>query len=183
MKYTGTLALVLCLLVIGYLIYDKTSGQNLKRVGYVDMDKLVSDYKGMKEATQRYEKKVKAWTQESDSLKQEVMRVYEQLRRDSLANHIAGIKTNVKRFLYLRERYMKYAQDLEAKAGEADNSMTGAVLNQINEHLKTYAEQNGFDVVLCNTSSSYNVGYAKAHIDITAKVLTFANIAYEGGKN
>ncbi len=183
MKYTGTLALVLCLLVIGYLVYDKTSGQNLKRVGYVDMDKLVSDYKGTKEATQRYEKKVKTWTQESDSLKQEVMRVYEQLRLDSLANNTTGIKTNVKRFMYLRERYMKYAQDLEAKAGEADNSMTSAVITQINEHIKTYAEQNGFDVVLCNTTQSYNVGYAKARINITTEVLTFANIAYEGGNH
>ncbi|MDI9341684.1 MAG: OmpH family outer membrane protein [Sediminibacterium sp.] len=183
MKYSGYIALIISVLLAAYVIYDKVGAPSVKKVGYIEMDKLVFEYKGMKEATARYEQKLKSWNKQQDSLKEEVMKVYHQLKVDSLAHDKQKLKDDVRRFQYLREGYANYAQQLEAKAGEEDNTLTAGVINQLNEHIKTFAETNGFDVVLCSSPQNYNVGYAREKINITKQVLDFANKAYEGGHN
>ena len=60
--------------------------------------------------------------------------------------------------------------------------MTVGVINQINEYMKSYAAEKGYDMILCNNNQYQNVGFAKEQIDITKQMLEYANKKYDGTK-
>jgi len=69
----------------------------------------------------------------------------------------------------------------EEVAVKEDEQMTIGVINQINEYIKRFAQEEGYDVVLCN-SPQQSIGHAKEQIDITQEVLQYANSQYMGVK-
>jgi outer membrane protein len=178
MKNQKQFVVILCLLFAGYLaaayLFNKT-----EKIGVVQMDKLVYEFKGMKEASERYSHKMKAWTAQSDSLEERLKALLYQIRIDSVNRDQARLKKNVETFLLVKQSYAEYIQNTQEKAREEDEEMTLGVVNQINEYIRAYAVQEGFDMILINTQQQ-SVGYVREKTDVTGKVLEYANKKYEG---
>lgn len=151
------------------------------KTAYVQMDKLVYDFKGMKEATDKYGKKMEKWNKEADSLQTILKNLYSKIKLDSVSDK-AALKTDWIKFVNYKQAYEQYAQQLQASAGEEDSKMTVGVINQLNEYIKTYGEQNGYAIILCNQPNQPAIGYALESMDITKELLQYANLKYEGGK-
>lgn len=164
-----------------YLVADKLTNPAAHKIGIVQMEKLVYDFKGMKEATRSYALKTERWNTENDSLENKLKQLYQQLRIDSLQKNTAALKKDVQLFIAFKRSYTEYAQQLQETAAKEDKQMTLGVINQVNDYMQRYAKQYNYDVILCN-SDQQSVGYAKEHIDITGQVLDFANRQYEGLK-
>jgi Skp family chaperone for outer membrane proteins len=182
MKYTGHIALIFSLAITIYLIAEKAGGKTGGKTAVVQMDQLVYEFKGMKEASDEYGRKLETWNKESDSLEQQLRGLYQQLRRDSIDSDRQRLKQDLERFELLRRSYAEQAQSARQRAEEKDREMTLGVINQLNGHIKTYAEQQGYTVVLCNNGQQPSVGYAAGQADITKEVLAYANARYEGRK-
>jgi len=181
MKNTANISLALCTLLIVYIVADKFTTANTSKTGIVQMEKLVYDFKGMKEATASYTHKMKQWSAQSDSLENKLKELYRQIRLDSLSNNKAKLESDTRRFMTFKQSYTGYVNNMRDNADKEDRQMTLGVVNQVNEYIKAYARQEGYDLILCN-SQQQSIGYAKAQTDITQKVLEFANNKYEGSE-
>jgi Skp family chaperone for outer membrane proteins len=178
MKNTSNIALILCILIIGFLTYDHFSGTR-KKIGVIQMNELVYEYKGMKEATAKYGAKIEKWNTQNDSLEQSLKKLIQDIRMDSINKDMTKLKQDQQLFLIKRQSFLEYRDKLTNAAQEEDTKTTAGVMAQLNEQIKAYAVQEGYDVILCNTQMN-NVGYAAEAIDITKNVLEFANKKYNG---
>lgn len=181
MKYTGPIALLISICLLFFILIDKFKGGEMKKIGVVQLDKLVYEFKGMKEASEKYSLKMKKWELESDSLENRLKELYQQIRMDSINKDNAKLERDTKVFLMFRQSYIEYSQNIQQNAEEEDKQMTAGVMNQVNEYIKTFATQNGFDVIFCNNHGQ-SVSYAKDPIDVTKEVIDFANEQYAGIK-
>lgn len=179
MKNSGQAALLLCAAIIFYLVIDRVASTNSKKIGVVQMEKLVYDYKGMKDATQRYSLKTKSWNARTDSLETKLSDLYHQIRLDSIRKDNKRLESDIRTFVLCRDSYAGFIEKMKSEAEQEDKELTVGVINQINAYIKAYAIEKGYDVVLCN-SQVQTVGHAKDQIDITQEVLDYANKKYEG---
>src|SRR6478736_10001731 len=98
MKNTGNIALIICLGIVVYLFADRVWNTNSKKIGVVQMEKLVYDFKGMKEATKKYTLKTKNWDKKSDSLETCLSELYSQIRIDSLQRNKENLEKDLRTF-------------------------------------------------------------------------------------
>jgi len=181
MKYTSLIALVFSVAAVVWLAADKFYSANIKKTGVVQMEKLIYDFSGMKEATRQYTDKMNKWQKRSDSLENKLRELYDQLRVDSLSKNKARLERDAQKFLLVRRVYAECGESLREMAAKEDRQMTLGVINQVNGYIKEFAEKKGYDVIFCNNQEQ-TVGYAKEQIDVTKELLEFANNEYAGIK-
>jgi Skp family chaperone for outer membrane proteins len=167
MKKIPSIVLALSAVISIYLLVDKFTGSSAKKIGVVQMEKLVYDYKGMKDATEKYTRKMNSWNA---------------IRIDSINKDQQKLNKDIQLFLVFKQSYMENAQNMQANAEKEDKNMTLGVVNQVNEYIKSYAKDKGYDLILCNTDQYQNVGFSKEQLDITKDLLEYANRKYAGEK-
>ncbi len=178
-QFYGKIALILSsILLISYLINSLYS-KELKKVGIVQMEKLVYEYKGMKEATEDFTGKMNTWTAETDSLKKKLEFYLYEIKMDSINGDKDKLNKDKQKFLLLRGSYIQLQQKLTERSQNEDQQMTVGVVNQLKQFMKDYSEENGYDLIISNTQME-NVGYVSEKFDITNEVLKYANLKYEG---
>lgn len=182
MKNLTNILLIVSLSISAYLLADNFFGSSSKKIGVVQMDKLVYDFKGMKEATEKYTKKMTSWSNQKDSLEKRLQELYNQIRIDSVNKDQAKLSRDIQIFMIFKQSYIDYTQNLDINADKEDKEMTAGVMNQVNEYIKNYAKEEGYDMILCNNAQYQSVGFGKEQIDITQKMLEYANKKYEGTK-
>lgn len=178
MKYTGHIALILVVGILFFLLVDKSVNKNYK-VGIIQMEELVYDYQGMKDATEQYNQKMDAWSNQTDSLETQLKNLYNEIRLDSVNGDRTKLIQDQQRFYLLKQSYYEFKQNIDQKAQEKDEKMTVGVINQLKEHIKSYAQKEGYNIIISNTQLQ-NVGYADEAIDVTEALLQYANIQYQG---
>jgi outer membrane protein len=181
MKNTGTLAVVLSLLIIAYLTYERFDSKRNKKIAVVQLQDLVYGYQGMKDATKNYTSKMDKWNAQADSLESMLKGLITEIKLDSINKDKDKLIRDQQLFIYKRQMYFDYKEKTEKAAGEEDKNMTTGVLNQVHEHIKAFAEQKGYDLVISNTEMQ-NVGYVNEATDVTKELLEYANTNYEGEK-
>jgi len=179
-KNTSYIAILLSILIGAYLINEKRSSTSYK-IGVIQMEKLVYDYQGMKEATKKYNTKMDLWSNQADSIETNLKQLYNQVRLDSINGNQEEIMKNQQRFYLVQRSYYEFKQNIDQKAQEEDQKMTIGVINQLKEHIKAYAQQEGYQLIISNTQLQ-NVGYVEAEIDVTDELLIFANTSYQGNE-
>lgn len=178
MKHTGNIALGLSILLCGVVIYLFADGRN-KKIGVVQFHELIYEYRGMKDATQNYTRKMDKWSNQIDTLETGLKKLIEEIKVDSINNDKKKLKRDYELFLLKRQSYFDYKNKLDQAASEEDKKMTLGVINQVNEHIKAFAVKHGYDIIISNTDQQ-NVGYVKEAIDVTKQVIEFANENYDG---
>ena len=177
-KNTGHIALILCICIVGYLIIEKM-GTSSYKIGIIQMEELVYDYQGMKDATEKYNHKMDNWSEQTDSLEMTLKNLYNEIKIDSINGNQEKWIKDQQQFYILQQSYYEFKQNITQKAQEDDQKMTIGVINQLKGHIKAYAQQGGYNIIISNTQLQ-NVGYTDEAIDITTEMLEFANIRYQG---
>ncbi len=176
----GKIAFVLSLAIAVFLLVDKLQlTGNSDKVGVVQMEKLVYDYQGMKDATEEYTAKMNAWQGQSDSLESMLQRIYTEMKMDSIEGDLQKLRKDQERFVLIQQQYYQYQENVQKKAKEEDEQMTSGIINQLNECIKKYAKQNGYSMIIANTQME-NVSYVEDAQDLTDEILDFANSQYNG---
>ncbi|PBQ30229.1 hypothetical protein CNR22_00130 [Sphingobacteriaceae bacterium] len=179
MKNSGVIALVISVVLSIYVLVAKNFNSEAKKTGVVQMEKLVYEFKGMKEAGKKYQIKLTSWQSQSDSLETRLNELYDEIKMDSINRNAGKLARDLKKFEYFKYSYLEYAKRMEEKSKEEDRQMTLGVINQVNEYIKMYAEKEGFDIIFCNGQAP-SVSYCKTQLDVTQKVLEFSNLKYDG---
>jgi len=150
-------------------------------IAIVDMEKLLTDYKGYTEASKRYESRVKQYTDELEKLAKEYQTKAEIIQNEANnfgQEYVSDKVLELQKFgqsIQTKERdYTERAQKLEA-------DMTKTVLKKVNAYAKKYAESNGYQMILF-TAVENGIFYAKDEINITEEFIRSLNDAYSGAE-
>lgn len=178
MKHLNKISFVLILIIIGYIIIKEVT-VTTNKIGVIEMEKLVYEFQGMKDATTDYQKKMTNWNNQSDSLNQKLNDLYQEMQIDSINGDREKLKKDKQKFYYLQKSYYEYTQKINEKAKQDDQDMTIGVLNQLKGFMADFAQENGYDLIISNTQMQ-NVGYVVKQNDVTEEMLGFANKKYSG---
>lgn len=144
---------------------------------YVDAQKLVIGYEGMKAARQEFETKSVAWKANLDTLRSEVegkMKEYDvkkasmNAREKQLSEELIKAK---------QEQYINYEQVIQEKVQTEDQQLSKNVLTKVNDYVKRYGKEHGYKIILAATQYG-NIVYAEEGIDVTDEVLKGLNGEY-----
>ena len=173
--------LILTLLNTGFLMYNLVSERGSTKVAVVQMEQLVYQYEGMKEASESYSAKLVNWKSKSDTLEQIMQTLWEEISLDSINGKSESSLAKKHEFNQYRTSYINYKNKIKETAQEEDQMMTIGVLNQIREHMTAYAQEEDFDLIIANTELE-NIAYVSDPVDVTSSLLKFANDRYQNGK-
>lgn len=162
----------------------KESKTNLDATGIaiVDMQKLLEQYKGYLDASARWEAKYKRLDADLKQKQLEWQRKYELLQKESQFLREDQVKTQ---YAALQEEYqqlMQKEQEYTQQVAEEEQKLTKDVLEKVNKHLKGYAKENGYKMILF-TNVENSIFYAEDQINITEEYIDALNQAYANGFN
>jgi outer membrane protein len=172
------LSVVAIFLALAAIAFAAVVYFNKKEIVYVDSMKLITNFKGAKVAKDAYEKKIAVWKANIDTLTMETNREiakYEKekkgmsAREQKLSEELIGTK---------QQQLESYRQATAENASKEDQLVTGKVFKEINDFLKQYGEQKGYEFIMAATSAG-NIVFAKKGNDITDEVLEKMNAEYQ----
>ena len=155
-------------------VYFKTP-----RIAYVYNNRILTEYKGVKEGRGVYQKKVSEWQSNLDTLSKAYT------SEASAFEYSKGKLSSQERsrveqiLLRKKQELVSYKSAIEEKASAEEREMIEGLLSQINSFVAEYGEQSGYDYVFGVTENG-NLMYAVKGNDVTDKVIEALNKKYEG---
>jgi len=167
--------LVVAVLVTGLLLINTFTN---KKIVYVETGVLLEQYEGMKAARLQIEAKQRELSAGVDSLVnlfQDDLKNYER-ERSKMSAKERELKEELLRVR--QQQVNNYHQAMQKKAAEEEQRLTQTQINRINDFLKSYGKENGYEYILGATGTG-NMLYAKDAYNITKEVLASINNKYK----
>lgn len=175
MKKQNILNILLTLAVLGLGSYQLLKKE---KTVYVDIGRLMQEYKGMKDARAEYEKKAAQWEANADTLISEwqnELMLYEK-ERSSMTKKERELKEELLR--NKQQQIKQYREAIKLKMQDEDQALTQNVINAINDYIAEYGKKYGYTFIL-GANGSGNIAYASENRNITDKIIEGLNKEYE----
>jgi len=165
-KYFPHLILIAVVFALVYLLILKD------RTGYIDNNKLYTDFKGTKELEEKLKTNLESDRKIIDSLNQVVVAVEKMFKSKNPS--IEEI-TTYKQLLTFNDS-LKYVYQLSLK--EMNNKISIQVWNTLSEYIIEYGKKYHYKYIF-GASGNGNLMYASDKKNLTEDVIKFANKKYE----
>jgi outer membrane protein len=160
--------------ILGWMSYSNSNGK--QRIAYMDVTRVFNEFNLKKELQKKYIDQMSGQKKMIDSLGFLVQRMGVDLENTSTPD---SVKMN--RFLLKRKQYMTMVREYDDQDKKLNNQYDGQILAQMNEYIKEYGEENGFDLILGSMGNG-NIMQGSQRMDVTTEVVKFINKKYEGIK-
>lgn len=161
---------------VAFLVYLQFSG-NSKMV-YIDSNKLLGNYQGMKDAQVEFQKKNTLWQANVDTLMVEVQRSIMDYEKTS-AKMSKKEKELSRELIRTKQKQLgDYQAATREQSAQEDQQMTQQVLVKVNTFMTEYGKRKGYKVIFGATTAG-NIIYAEDAMDITDEVLELLNAQYQ----
>jgi outer membrane protein len=167
-------AILLATAILGVCI-GSALAQEIK-LGYIDSQRIFAEYGETQEAERLYKQEVDAWKAQAAAMEQELVRLQDELRAQSLM--LSEEKQKEKKLVYDKklEDYQRFMADTFGENGLAarrNAELTQPIVEKINSILEVMAEREGFTLVF--DVANANIVYANKQFDLTDQVLVELN--------
>lgn len=172
----GILTIVILLVLsVGYLFYTQNSQK--EDVVFIDVNILMADYEGMKDAKKRFKEKSNVWQANVDSLIADFQSELKNYEKDhsKMTKRENELKQEVLR--NKQQQVGNYQKAIARQSEEEDAKLSEVVIGDVNAYIKKYGETHNYKIII-GANNSGNVLYAQEGIDITQDVLTGLNAEY-----
>jgi len=148
------------------------------KIGWVDLDRILSEYDEFKEAENQFQKDALIWEADFDSLQNEYFTRLEDYRKQRLLLSETSRKEREDELSGLEQRLFETKARYEAEAERRRAELTTPILKKIIDVVQRVAVNEDFDYVL-NSSQIYTtpaglqfspIMYAKDRLDLTERV-------------
>ncbi len=159
-----------CLFVAGLLVGAQAQAQ--MKIGYIDSQKILSEYQAAIEAQQKLEKESQEWGQELQKMNERFRELQEQLDQQSLLLSEAKKKEKTQELQNLALEIQQYQNEKWGDSGEffrRRETLLKPVFDSINEVIHKLGEDEGYDYIFDTVSG--NILHAKQKYDLTDQVL------------
>jgi outer membrane protein len=148
---------------------------------YVDINKLMQEYQGMKDARKDFEQKSAQWKSNTDTLIsgwQAELKNYEK-ERSRMSQKERDLKEELLK--NKQNQINQYQEAIKMKAKEEEQKLTQNVINRVNEYISDYGKSKRYTFIL-GANGTGNIIYAEKSRDITAEILAGLQKEYEKEK-
>jgi outer membrane protein len=147
------------------------------KIGYIDSQRIFAEFRETQEAEKVYKREVEQWKAEAAAMEQEITKLQEELRAQSLMlseEKQKEKKLEIDRKLEEYQRFVAETFGEEGIAAKRNRELTQPIVERINKILETLsAGPDGFAIVF--DVANANIVYAKKELDLTEKVLEELN--------
>lgn len=165
------------LTVVGIAILVSLQLKTNDSIVYVDAIKLMNGYTGMKQARLEYEAKANVWKANVDSLKTELQQKIKEYEMKQVSLSLKEKQLTEELLQAKQGQFMNYQQVISEKIQKEDQELTTKVLTRVNDYIKMYGEEKGYDIIMAATQYG-NIVYSDKGKDITENVLEGLNKDY-----
>lgn len=150
------------------------------KVAYVETNKLLESYQGMKDASKRLETKARGWEAQNKKLVtsfQAAVQQYQQKAEGMSAEQRAATEQQ----LQVQQQQVGQQQEkLQNQAQEEQAKVNQQVMERVNKQIERYGKANGYRLILATGAG--NIAYGRKDMDITTPVIKYLNREYAGQK-
>ncbi len=165
-----SLLMVLLISGGGIWFYHKQCGT---RMAWVNFNKVYDEFLYKKELEQKFNQAQQARKKMVDSLELDLKMLYGQIKDKG------GNTEKEELFELKRRQFLEQKNRLDEDGANNQRSFQEQILNQLNQYVKDFGEENEYTVIL-GADGSGSVMYAKQGIEITTDVINFINKKYKG---
>ncbi len=169
-------------LLLVFSVFLLLTSCNEVKIAYVDVEEIIKDYEGSKEA----EKEMKA---ESEKMAAELDQLAKgfQLKVQEYQSNSKNLSDNAKRekeqVLMQEQQMIQQRQQMAQQQVQAEGQKKMDKINEaIESFLSDYAKTNGYNYILGTSSQTKSVYYGDASLNITESVITALNENYQPEK-
>lgn len=166
------------LLVAGVLALGGYQILKKEKTVYVDVAKLMQEYRGMKDANAEFQKKSAQWQANADTLVaqfQQELKDYEK-ERSRMTSKEKELKEEILR--NRQQQIGQYQEAIKMKAQEEQQLITQTAVNSMNDFIKAYGKKKGYTFIMGATGTG-NILYASESSDITQIIVDGLNKEYD----
>jgi outer membrane protein len=167
------------IVVLAAIVFTTGGGDVLAqeiKFGYIDSQRIFMEYRETQEAERVYKKEVDQWKAEAATMEQEIARLQEELRAQSLMLSEEKQKEKKLELDKKLEDYQRFVAETfgdEGIAAQRNRELTQPIVDRINRILEKMSEEEGFSMVF--DIANANIVYAKKEFDLTERVLEQLN--------
>ncbi|MEO0099397.1 MAG: OmpH family outer membrane protein [candidate division WOR-3 bacterium] len=150
------------------------------KIGYLDMERILAEYEGAKEAKRELEKEIEKYRLQIDSLRKELTAAREEFATKRLMLTSEGKKAEEERIEELERRYKNFLDEVWGERGKIslkNQELLAPIIKKVAEAIEKVAKEGEFSMVL--DASQNKILYAQPGLDITDNVL--AELRREAG--
>lgn len=175
-KYSVLIALAILIIISSINLYRSF---NTPKIAYVRSGELVYQYKGMKEAQNKFQEKTKELKANLVSLREDFEKAIQKYQLEANKLTIKEKQEREQNLQKQRQQILEYEETVGNKVKMEEETMTSGVLNQVNSFVQSYAQEKGYSMVL-GTTTSGNILYGEGGMDITEELIKALNEEYYG---
>jgi len=145
---------------------------------YVDIGKLMQEYRGMKDAQAGFQKKSAQWQASVDTLVagfQQELKDYEK-ERSGMNFKEKELKEQILR--NRQQQIGQYQAAIKNKISEEDSKTSSEVIEYVNKTIFNYGKEKGYTFIF-GANGTGSLLYASDKRDITLEILQLLNLEYE----
>ena len=146
------------------------------KIGYIDSQRIFAEFRETQEAEKLYKKEVEKWKADAAVKEQEIAKLQEELRAQSLMlseEKQKEKKLEIDRKLEEYQRFVAETFGEEGMAAKRNRELTQPIVERINKILENLSETDGYSLVF--DVANANIVYAKKDLDLTDRVLEELN--------
>lgn len=174
MKTNLKKALVITIVIGSIITLASFVYQNKPKIVYVNTYSLYNEFKLKKELEEKLKKTQLSRKVLLDSIKAKIQML-------SLKRFDKDEKDIEQKIVSLRDGYFTKEKQFNQESESQAQTYTDQVWEQLNQYIKDYGKENGYDYILGATGQG-NLMYAVENKDVSKELIEYANIRYEGGK-
>lgn len=162
------------LVIAGLIVLVALQFREKDTIVYVDAVKLLNGYKGMEVARRELEARTGTLRANLDTLKNELegrIKEYEATQAKLTANEKALMEELIET---KQEQFVNYQNVVSERLQKEDKELTAKVLGRVNDYIKEYGEDHGYEIIMAATQYG-NIVYAEKGKDITDNILEGLN--------
>src|SRR5690606_6081832 len=159
-----------------------TNQANEEKIAYIDYDTLAANYDQLKDARTKLEDKVKKAQGDLQTKGQAFQRELTEYQEKAATMSASERQATEERLARKQDELGRLEQNASASLAQDQSTELDNVNKTINEYLKKYAAEKGYDYILTYSMSNPTVLYANKKLDITAEVVEALNKEYKDKK-
>jgi outer membrane protein len=167
---------LLGLLFLGMVLLTRTVHAQQPKIGYVDVEKLKSEYKEFADAQEKFSRQLSLWRAQDSTMQREILALQEELDKQGALLTEAKKQEKQQQLLAKQRAYQEFANRVSGPEGEMarkERELSKPLIDKINAIIQLVAIRDGYALIL--DSSGGNVLYAKEDMDLTSKILDELN--------
>lgn len=164
------------LLFLGMTLLTRAVQAQQPKIGYVDVEKLKSEYKEFADAQEKFSRQLAQWRTQDSTMQKEILTLQDELEKPGALLIEATRKEKQQQILAKQKAYQEFANRVLGPEGEMakrERELSKPLIDKINAVIQLVAIRDGYALIL--DSSGGNVLYAKEDMDLTAKILDELN--------